>query len=211
MRTCATIAAALFLSLTAILFAGEFNKTLSVGDAAPEFKDLVGTDDKPHSLADFDNKQVLLVVFTCNTCEYATDLDKRLVTFAEDYVTANHKVGVIAINANKVAGDQPPAMKKKAEMAGYTFPYVWDETQGIAKAYGATYTPECFVLGPVTDGKRKVVYQGSFDDSPDGKNVKQKYVEEAVLAALEGKTPATTETQPIGCLVRYEKSKRKKK
>jgi peroxiredoxin len=211
MRTYATIAAALILSLTTMLLAGEFNKTLSVGDVAPDFKDLVGTDDKPHSLADFDNKKILLVVFTCNTCEYARDLDKRLVTFADEYVTDNNKVGVIAINSNKVEGDHPPAMKKKAEMVGYTFPYVWDETQAIAKEYGTTSTPECFVLGPVVEGKRKIVYEGSFDNSPDGKDVKKKYVEEAVMAALEGKTPETTETQAIGCLVRWEKAKRKKK
>lgn len=211
MRSCATNAITLILSLATVLLAGEFNKTLSVGDVAPDFKDLMGTDDKPHSLVDFDDNKVLLVVFTCNSCEYAADLDKRLVQFVDDYVTDRDKVAVIAINSNKIESDQPPAMKKRAESAGFKFPYVWDETQATAKAYGATYTPECFVLGPPVEGKRKVVYQGLFDNSPDGKDVKQKHVEEAVLAALEGKTPATTETQAIGCAVRYEKSKRKKK
>jgi peroxiredoxin len=188
---------------------GEFNKTLSVGDAAPAISGLVGTDDKPHGLADFDDKQVVVVVFTCNTCPYATDLDVRLVELAKSHAE-DRKVGFLAINPNKVAGDKLPDMKKRSEASGFSFAYAWDETQLVAKAYGASYTPECFVLSPMVEGKRKVVYQGSFDDSPDGKNVQNRYVEQAVLAALTGKNPAKTETPSIGCAVRYEKSKRKK-
>lgn len=210
MRTTFTIAVALVLSLATWMAAGEFNKTLSVGDVAPAFEKLVGIDERSHALADFDGKPVALVVFTCNTCPYATDIDARLVDLAKRYADAGDKLAVIAINPNKVNGDKLPDMKKRAESAGFVFPYLWDETQETAKAYGASYTPECFVLGTAIEGKRKIVYQGAFDDSPDGKNVRKKYVEQAVAAALAGKSPDTTETQSIGCAVRYEKSKRKK-
>ena len=97
-------------------------------------------------------------------------------------------------------------MKERAEAKGYNFPYLFDETQATAKAYGATYTPEFVVL----DKDRRVVYLGAFDDSADGKNVTKKYVPDAVDAALAGKKPEIQEMPPKGCAVRYVRQRRTK-
>ena len=108
---------------------------------------------------------------------------------------------------NKVEDDLLPAMNDKADEKGFRFPYLFDESQQIAKKYGAIYTPEFFVL----DQARKVVYMGAMDDSPDGKQVTETYVQQAIDAALVGNTPEVAETPPIGCRVRYERVRRSKK
>jgi len=98
-----------------------------------------------------------------------------------------------------------PAMKIRAAEKNFAFPYLFDETQMIAKKFGAGYTPECFVLNQ----KREVVYMGAFDDSPDKTKVKVKYLEDAVTAALAGGLPKITETVPIGCRIRIARTRRK--
>lgn len=91
-----------------------------------------------------------------------------------------------------------PDMQERAKARGFNFQYLHDESQAVAKAYGATYTPEFVVLNK----ERKVVYLGAMDDSPEGKKVTKRYVEDAVAAALAGKTPTVTETPSVGCAVR---------
>ena len=202
-RICSWLLVALALNTAAQ--AGKYNPTLSIGDKAPEFSKLPGVDGKEHSLADLKDKSVVVVVFTCNTCPYALDYEKRLIQFSKDYCGADGKVGLLAINVNRVPGDKLEDMKQRAENQHYNFPYLYDESQQSAKAYGATFTPEFFVL----DKDRKVVYMGAMDDSPAGDKIMNKHVELAVQAALEGKQPATTETVAIGCLVRYVRERRK--
>ena len=97
-------------------------------------------------------------------------------------------------------------MKKKVEEKGFKFPYLFDESQQIAKDFGAGFTPEFFVLNK----DRKVVYMGAFDDSPNADKVKTQHVENAVAAALAGKSPAVIETVPIGCRIRIERRRRKR-
>ncbi len=188
------------------LLAGKYNKTLSIGDVAPAWKELPGVDGKAYSLADFQDKEALVIAFTCNTCPYAEDYEDRLIALAKKF-SADGKAALVAINANKVKGDQLPDMQERAKAKGFNFPYLHDETQQVARSYGATYTPEFVVL----DKDRKVVYLGAMDDSTDAAKVKQRYVEAAVEAALAGKTPETTETPAVGCAVRYERSRRTKK
>lgn len=191
------------LLLASPLFAGKYNQTLSIGDAAPDWKGLPGTDGKEYSLSDFQDKDCLVIAFTCNTCPYAQDYEQRLIELTKKYA-ADGKVAVVAINANKVKGDLLPDMTERAKAQGFNYPYLHDASQEVAKAYGATYTPEFVVL----DKARKVVYLGAMDDSTDASKVKRQYVAEAVEAALGGKTPETTETPAVGCAVRYERSKR---
>jgi peroxiredoxin len=188
------------------LLAGKYNKTLSIGDAAPAWKELPGVDGKAYSLADFQDKEALVIAFTCNTCPYAEDYEDRLIALAKKF-SADGKAALVAINANKVKGDQLPDMQERAKAKGFNFPYLHDETQQVARSYGATYTPEFVVL----DKDRKVVYLGAMDDSTDAAKVKQRYVEAAVEASLAGKPPETTETPAVGCAVRYERSRRTKK
>ena len=185
--------------------AGKYNSKLSIGDAAPEWKELPGVDGKKHSLGDLKDKEVIVVAFTCNTCPYAVDVEDRLIALAKK-LSADGKGALVAINANKVPDDLLPAMEERAKAKGFNFPYLHDESQQVARAFGATYTPEFVVLNK----DRKVVYLGALDDSPDGKKVTKKYVEDAVTAALAGKSPAVTETPAVGCAVRYVKERRKR-
>ena len=190
---------------TPMAFAGKYNPTRSIGDAAPDFRDLPGADGKTHSLSEFAGREAVVVVFTCNSCPTAVDYEARVKALAEK-LGATGKAAVIAINANQVADDQLPKMKERADAQKFNFAYVRDDSQQIAKAYGATVTPEFFVL----DKNRRIVYMGALDDSTDPANVKVRYVEDAVTAVLEGKTPAVTETVGRGCLVRYARERRKK-
>jgi peroxiredoxin len=184
--------------------AGQFNTVLSLGDQAPEWKSLPGVDDKSHSLADLKDKDVVVVVFTCNSCPYAVDHEARLIEFQRNF--GERGVALVAINVNKVEEDRLDAMKARAREKGFTFPYLYDETQQIAKDYGARYTPEFFVLNRA----RQIIYMGSMDDSPDGTKVQKRYLELAVNAALEGSRPETGETVPIGCAVRYQRQRRQR-
>jgi peroxiredoxin len=182
--------------------AGEFNPDVNIGDAAPAWIDLPGTDGKTHSLGDLKEKKAVVVVFTCNSCPYAIDAEERLVALANH--CENQGVGVVAINVNKTPEDSMEAMRKRSEQKSFPFSYLLDESQKIAKDFGARYTPECFVL----DQHRKIVYMGSLDDSPDGKKVTKQFVRNALTAALAGEEPEVKETVPIGCRIRFDRKRR---
>jgi peroxiredoxin len=184
--------------------AGKFNPVLDIGDRAPAWKALPGTDGKQHALRDFKDKDVLVVVFTCNSCPYAQDYEDRLVAFAKQHAGPKSRVGLVAINVNTIEEDRLPKMKERAKEKGFAFAYLFDESQQIAKDYGAGYTPEFFVL----DKERRVRYMGSMDDSPDAKKVKVRHVEAAVSALLAGKRPETAETVPIGCRIRLKRRRK---
>jgi peroxiredoxin len=191
---------ALLLVCSAAL-AGEFNKVLSVGSAAPAWKDLEGTDGKKHSLADL-KQDVVVVVFTCNSCPVAVGYEERILAFAKKHAGEKSRVALVAINVNTVKDDQLPEMKKRAEKKKFNFPYLYDPSQKIAKEFGANYTPEFFVLNK----ERKIAYLGAMDDkSPPGMAVNS-YLEEAVQAVLEGK-PSPKETLARGCMIRWNRSK----
>lgn len=189
------------------LYGGKYNRTLDIGKAAPAWSKLPGVDGKSHSLSDLKDKDVVVVAFTCNSCPYAVDYQNRLVVFAKKHCGSDSKVALVAINVNKVEEDLLPAMKKRAAEQKFTFPYIFDESQKIANDYGATWTPEFFVLNK----QRKVVYMGAFDDSPDAKKVKRNHLEEAVIATLAGKQIEVAETIAIGCQIRWERRRRTRK
>ena len=201
LRTIAPTLAVMSLLMVSPALAGKYNPKLDLGDAAPEWDSLPGVDGKTQSLSDLDAKAVV-VVFTCNTCPYAVDVEDRLLALQKKY--ASQDVALIAINVNKVEEDLMPAMKARAKEKGFTFPYLFDETQKIARDFGALRTPEFFVL----DADRNVAYMGALDDSPEGREVKTRYVEQAIDATLAGKEVAVGETIPIGCSIRYERTRR---
>jgi peroxiredoxin len=201
--------ALLTMSCIAPARAGKYNAVLNVGDAAPAWSDLEGVDGKKHTLADLAGKDVVVVVFTCNSCPVATDYEERIKAFTKKHAGPEGKVGLVAINVNRVAEDQLPKMKERAEASGFDFPYLYDESQQIGKKFGAAFTPEFFVL----DRDRRVVYMGGMDDNSDVAMVKHHYLTDAVEAALAGKSPEVTEAPAIGCRVRHarERGERSKK
>jgi peroxiredoxin len=191
-------------TLPSFALAGEYNETISIGDKAPAWKDLADVvSGKKHSLSDLKEAQAVVVVFTCNSCPVATEYEDRILKLAEQHGVGAQdspgKVALVAINVNKVPADLPPAMKARAEKKKYPFPYLFDETQQIARDYGALFTPEFFVL----DRERRIVYMGGMDDKRDAENVKKDCLQSAVEAVLAGKEPAITETPPIGCRIRF--------
>jgi peroxiredoxin len=198
------VAIVAFLAIVSGASAGTYNKTLSIGDAAPEWKNLAGTDGKQHSLADFAGKDVVVICFTCNTCPYAVDYEDRLIALAKKFAAEGNRSALVAINANKVKDDLLPAMQERAKAKGFNFPYLHDETQQVARGYGATFTPEFVVLNK----DRKVVYLGAMDDSPDGKNVTKRYLDDAIAAALAARPAPIAETAAVGCAVRYVRERK---
>ena len=173
-----------------------------VGDKASDFK-LKNVDGKLVSLADNKAAKGYIVVFTCNTCPYAKAYESRIVALHQKYATQGYPV--VAINPNDPAvapGDSYAAMQTKK----YAFPYLQDESQQVAKAYGATRTPQLYVL--TRRGNDFVVtYTGAIDDnSEDAKLVKTKYAENALTEILAGKPATTSSTKAIGCTIKWKRA-----
>jgi peroxiredoxin len=200
------VVVATWLAAVAPLSAGEFNSARNIGDAAPVWKDLPGVDGRKHSLSDLKDRQVVVVVFTCNSCEIAQAYEDRIIDFASKHAGPNDPVAVVAINVNTIPKDRLPQMKERAEAKHFPFPYLYDQTQRIAREYGANFTPEFFVL----DRDRKIVYMGGFDDNSEPEKVTKHYLEPAVAAVLKGEKPVTAETPARGCRIRYERERRRK-
>jgi peroxiredoxin len=190
--------------VTAVAFAsqsraGKYNKVLSVGDAAPQWSGATGIDKKQHSLADYKDAKLIVQIFTCNHCPVAQLYEQRLMQLQKDY--KDKGVQLVAISVSTLDADNLPAMKERAKTSGFNFPYLRDATQKVGRDYGATATPQVFVL----DAHRKIVYMGGIDDSwaePD--KVTHRYLRDALDAALDGKPPAVTETKAKGCGIEYE-------
>jgi len=190
------------LVLATVVTAGEFNERLNIGDPAPAWKDLPGTDGQSHALADLPADRLVAVVFTCNSCPVAAGYEDRLIDFAQRRAG---QVEVVAINVNKVPEDSLEKMKERAAEKKLPYAYLFDASQQIAKDYGAGTTPEVILL----DRERKVVYMGAFDDSSDAQQVAAKYLDAAVDAVLAGQKPERAETSPHGCRIRWENARRR--
>lgn len=192
--------------------AGEYNQVLSLGDEAPRWQDLPGVDKETAALDlaqlpqfdadDFQDASVVVIAFTCCSCPYAVDAEERLI--ALDGWLKERGGRLIAINVNSVSADLLPAMQARAVERGFGFPFLFDQTQEIAKKFGAVRTPEFFVLNK----EWRVSYMGALDNSPDGKNVSERYVEEAVKQVLKGEAVVRGETAPVGCRIRWAREKR---
>lgn len=196
------------IALVAVISAGAPVTTgYEVGDNAMDFK-LKNVDGKMVSLSDYNNAKGYIVIFDCNTCPYSKAYNDRIIALNKKYATKGFPV--ITINANDPSispGDSFAEMKKMAEKKKYDFPYLFDETQEVARAYGATNTPHVFVLNKVNASELKVAYIGAIDDnSRDASAVTKKYVEEAVEALLNGGTVSNTKTKAIGCTIKWKNS-----
>jgi peroxiredoxin len=179
-----------------------------VGDQATDFK-LKNVDGKLVSLAANQTAKGYIVVFTCNTCPYAKAYEDRIIKLHEKYAPQGYPV--VAINPNDpaiVPGDSFAAMRAQASKKKYPFPYLFDETQQVARAYGATRTPHLYVLTRQgTGSKFNVSYIGAIDDnSEDASQVKTKYVENAMTDILAGKPASVSSTKAIGCTIKWKKA-----
>ncbi len=179
--------------------AGDKKVVLKPGDAAPSWSELPGIDGKKHALADLKDKDVVVVAFTCNSCPIAVLYEDRIIAFHKKYCGSAGKVALVAINVNTIPEDRLPEMKERAQKKGMAFPYLFDESQKIARDFGSRFTPEFFVF----DKGCKLVYKGAMDDRNAEKMVTKTYLEGAVQAALQGETPALAETPGRGCAIRF--------
>jgi peroxiredoxin len=175
---------------------------LPLGTVAPDFK-LPDTNGKLISLADFKDQAALLVIFMCNHCPYVVHIRRGLVQLARDY--APRGAGIAGINANDVTNypeDSPAKMKDEVKTAGYVFPYLYDETQAVAKAYHAACTPDFFLF----DRGRRLVYRGQFDASRPGNDVPVtgKDLRAALDALLDGKPVPKNQKASIGCNIKWK-------
>lgn len=175
---------------------------LPLGTRAPDFQ-LPDTNGKMVSLADFEKAKTLLVAFICNHCPYVKHIRGGLAQLARDYMQRG--VGVVAINSNDVENypqDSPRKMAEEAKAAGYIFPYLYDETQEVAKAYRAACTPDLYLF----DGEQRLAYRGQFDDSRPGNNVPVtgKDMRAALDASLAGKPMPTNQKASIGCNIKWK-------
>jgi len=192
----------LLLALVAALAASRcYAAKLSIGDPAPDWSGIIGTDDKQHALSDYKDAKLLVVVFTCNHCPVAKAYEDRLVALQKDY--QGKGVQVVAVNVNNIAPDKLDMMKERAAEKGFTFPYLYDPSQKIGHDYGATVTPHVFLL----DGNRKVAYVGPVDDSQKVDKVQKNYLRDALDALLSGQQPPEKAIQPFGCTIKYEEQK----
>ena len=179
------------------------NPPYEVGDNVTDFK-LKNVDGKMVSLSDYSDKKGAIVIFDCNTCPYSKAYNGRIIELNDKY--ASQGFPVIAINPNDPEispGDSFKEMISQAKKKGYSFPYLQDESQQVARSFGATNTPHVFVLKK--DGTNfKVAYIGTIDNnSRDGSAATKKYVEDAVDALLGDKSIPTTRTKAIGCGIKW--------
>ena len=173
---------------------------LAIGAKGPDF-DLPGVDGKRYRLKNFADHSLLVVIFSCNHCPYVQAYEERLMDIQRDDL--GRGVRVVAINSNETKNypeDTLDKMVQRATARGFNFPYLRDDDQSVAVAYGAHYTPEVFLL----DQERRLRYTGRIDDnwkSPEA--VKDRTLRLAIDALLERRPIANPETHAMGCTIKW--------
>ena len=176
---------------------------LPLGTKAPPFR-LPDPDGKWTSLDDFKEAPALLVAFICNHCPYVKHLRSQFAALAKEYQARG--VGIVAINSNDVENypeDRPEKMAEEIKQVGYTFPYLYDESQEVAKAYRAACTPDFYLF----DRDRRLVYRGQFDDSRpgNGRPVTGADLRAALDAVLSGRPVASRQRPSLGCNIKWKR------
>lgn len=175
---------------------------LPLGIKAPDFA-LPNVDGKTVSLSDLAGGKGLVVMFICNHCPFVKHLRAALAEFGREVQSTGLKIVAISSNdATAYPHDSPARMAEEAQSAGYTFPYLYDESQSVAKAYKAACTPDFYLF----NADQALVYRGQFDDSRpgNGKPVTGADLRGAVAALLAGKAPLETQRPSIGCNIKWK-------
>lgn len=175
---------------------------LPLGTEAPPFR-LPDLEGREVSLEDFSGTPALLVMFICNHCPYVQHVEKELGRLTQEY--AERGVAVVGIMANDVESypdDRPEKLREQAERAGFAFPYLYDETQEVARAYRAACTPDFFLF----DGDRRLVYRGQMDGSRPGSDtpVTGEDLQAALDAVLEGRPVPEDQKPSVGCSIKWK-------
>lgn len=192
------------LAKEAVLAPADTVKYYAVGDVIEDFR-LLNVDGRYISLSDYPDAKGFIVVFTCNNCPCAADYLKRMIWMSKKYGPMGYPL--IAVNANKADrkfGESLEEMAVRADTSGFNFPYLIDETQSVARLYGANKTPEAFVLMRDTtlQWAYRLVYSGAIDDKPaDQRKVKRFYVGEAIAMSEQGVPLEFTRVEPMGCTI----------
>jgi peroxiredoxin len=197
-------AVAIVAGTAAAAWAGESTGGLALGSKVPAAvakTKMKNVDGKRVSIADVTGKSGTLVVFTCNHCPFAKGWEERIVELSNTY--AGKGIGVVLINPNDPAmhaDDGFDEMQAHAKSRGMKIPYVVDDTSAVARAFGASVTPEAFLF----DKAGKLAYHGTIDDNrQDAANVKARYLKDALDAVAAGKAPAVPETKGLGCGIKF--------
>jgi len=173
---------------------------LAIGEAGPSFDGLLGTDGRPHSVEDLADREAVVLIFSSNRCPTAKAYGSRMNALQGEF--GPRGVAIVAVNANDphlYPDESYPRMIERAAEDGYTFPYVVDVGQRLARAYGATCTFHVFVL----DRERRLRYQGRFDDARIPERVTSQDLAEALEDLLAGRAVRTPVTRPFGCSLDY--------
>ena len=193
----------LALAAAAIAFRLPVHNGYHIGDTARDFK-LKNVDGNAYALADVKDTKGYIVVFTCNHCPYAIAYEDRIIALHNKYAPLGYPVVAINPNDKTVQPDDSfDKMIERAKEKNFPFLYLYDETQEIARTYGAMRTPHVYLL----DANRKVQYIGAIDDNhEDPESVKDKYLENAVDALREGREITVKETKALGCTIKWRRS-----
>ncbi|MBC8355634.1 MAG: thioredoxin family protein [Planctomycetes bacterium] len=175
---------------------------LPLGTKAPEFS-LINVDGQTVSLSDLESAPALLVMFMCNHCPFVKHIASELARLGHEYQSRG--VAVVGISSNDVSGhpaDSPEQMIHEAELQGYSFAYLYDETQEVAKAYKAACTPDFFLF----DGEQKLVYRGQLDASRPGNEipVTGEDLRRAIDTVLTGEAVPEDQTPSVGCNIKWK-------
>jgi peroxiredoxin len=176
---------------------------LDLGTRAPDFR-LPDFDGRVHALADFSQAPALLVAFICGHCPFVQHLRAEFARLAREYLP--HGLAVVAVNSNDIEAypqDGPDGMRAEARTMQYDFPYLFDESQAVAKAYHAACTPDFFLF----DADRRLVYRGQFDDSRpgSGRPATGADLRAATEAVLAGRPVAVEQHPSIGCNIKWKR------
>jgi len=184
-----------------MVLVNENSKVLNIGDAMPAFE-LPDTDLQKIESSRL-KQDVLVVIFTCNHCPYAQAYESRLIELDNEFFDCG-QVRIILINSNdaqQYPDDSFGEMKKRVEELSFPFSYCFDESQEVAKAFGALCTPHCFVF----DADRKLRYKGRVDDNwKEPSAVKEQNLRDAIASLIEGRDPPKAEANAIGCSIKWK-------
>ena len=179
-------------------------KGYNLGDAIGDFR-LKNVDERIISLADYRNQKGIILAFTSNHCPFAKAYESRLIALDRKFAAQGYPVLAIMPNdPSTYEEDSFDNMKARAQSKAYPFPYAIDETQAMARSFGAARTPQVYVVKEVA-GQFIVEYIGSLDDNPqDETSTQRRYVDEAVTSLLAGRPVKSPITKPIGCAINWK-------